>query len=184
MSLPVLVAAPAMSAHQIRRASNADLGAARERPNAFLQPRAPHRFELCCSGDLHVEVGASRFTVVALRRHAAYRIVSTPQLAQLERVAALEVADDLDARLRSAGFLASEQLDRQRSERLAAEHDQVRLAAYAAPALGSGMWRAEIWLRTVLRQATRLAGLLRVHTDACLITFVVEDASLRPGIEP
>lgn len=176
MSLPVLEAAPGMPAHLVSRASTVALPAIdATRKRALLQPRDAHIFSLRCDDELSVVIGESRFTVIQLVRGTARRIFTTAVAGYVSTEDALDEAARVNDRLESAGFVPDERVERSDCETLAADHEHVHIATHSAP-FGSGAWRAQVWLRTAMRDAevTKLGA----HGDQCLVNVVIFDESL------
>ena len=178
MSLPVLEAAPGMPAHLVARASTVALPSIdATRKRALLQPRDAHTFSLRCDDELSVVIGDSRFTVIQLVRGTARRIFTTAVADYVSTEHGLYEAARVIERLESAGVVSEERVARSDCETRAADHEHVRIATHSAP-FGSGSWRAEVWLRTTLRDedATKLGA----HGDQCLVNVVIFDESLNP----
>jgi hypothetical protein len=181
MTLPILEASPGMPAHLVVRASSAELAVSpATKRHGFVQPTGPHRFVLRCGDDAAVMVGESRFSILELCHGTVRRIHSTAQLEYLPLDAALDLADALVGRLEGVGFVASERCARSRARALTERSEHVRIAEHHAP-LGSGIWRAETWLRVVVRQGGGAARALGIQEHGCLMTLVVADETPAAG---
>jgi hypothetical protein len=179
MSLPVFEAAPGMPLHLVARASTVALPTIDpSRRSAYLQPREPHAFTLRCDDDTIVAIGDSRFSVVRLQHGTANQIFTTAVVDYLNRDAALDEAAEVIQRLEAAGFAPKEHLERADCAALASEHEHVRISEHTAP-FGSGAWRAEVWLRTVIRRGTLEAQSRGIRDDQCLVNVVIADETLR-----
>ncbi len=175
MNLPCFEAAPGMSAHLVRRASDVALPAIDATgARAYLQPRDPHVFSLRCDSETKVAIGESRFSVVQVRRGTAMRIFTTAVVDYVDRARAFDEAARVIDRLQAVGFVAKERIDRALGERLAARDEDVRLCEHTAP-FGSGAWRAEVWLRTVMRAQGNMAEAYGLTGDQCLVNVVIQD---------
>jgi hypothetical protein len=176
VTLPILDAAPGMPVHFVRSASTTELPAIDPtRAHTILQPPEPHRFRLRCDDDTAVDVGDSRFTVIELEHGTTYRIFATAVVDYVSRADALDKAGALVDDLEAAGFEAAERIADATAQ--ADEHEHVRISALTAP-FGSGSWRAEVWLRTAVRRGTRMAEILAMEDDACLVNLVIYDEAL------
>jgi hypothetical protein len=174
----VLEAAPGMDLDTMRERSTAAIHwpSPKER-HGVIQPSDAHHLRLRCRPDAHLDLPESKLTLVETRRGHACRLQTTPQPQYLDRPGALALAERLVTDLDTIGFVPDETLDATERDSSLAEHDRARLHTWTAP-FGSGQWRAELWLRIAVRAESKLAELIRLPHDGCLLTLQLWDPPL------
>jgi len=142
--------------------------------HGVIQPSGAHHLRLRCRPDAHLDLPESKLTLVETRRNHACRVQTTPQPQYLDRESAHALAERLFGELDAIGFVADETLAPADRDATLSEHDRARLRTWTAP-FGSGQWRAELWLRIAVRAESKLAELIRLPHDGCLLTLQLWD---------
>jgi len=177
-----------MTAAAVGSASNIQLDVAdlRTRRRGLIQPAGAHCVHMQLQAqDQLLELPQSLFSLVELRFGVVVRVRTTLHDDHLPPDAAFALIHDTDQRLGALGFdRAGDELSDATILKQLDATERARASRWCAP-WGSGTWRAELWLKRVVRAGTELADVMEVENDACLVTLVVWDEALdRTGEEP
>ncbi|MEZ4443442.1 MAG: hypothetical protein R3B72_30505 [Polyangiaceae bacterium] len=136
------------------------------RGRGFAQPQGLHQLRLRVAPGMSITLPPGLMSVVDFLAGRAHRIVSTLVARYVSPEKAIAIAHDVTRQLVTAG-LAEEPLDDSRDPRVILEaHARVRVASLVRDQLG-----AHVEVRRVMRAEDRLATLLRLPHDACLVTL-------------
>jgi hypothetical protein len=180
MSLPVLVAAPGMTAREVAHRSSVGLRPTSvDAPFATMQPFELHEVRVPCREDLVVALEPGRFSLVEVRRGVVARTLFTPMPDALALEPTLEFASTLSARLAAAGFDLEQGLPSTVAADLVRTRGRSRFVRLTAP-FGSGSWYAELRIKTLARAGSELARLLKCPEGRHVVELELVDAVLAP----